>query len=208
MSNNSEEIEFKLITLGDSGVGKTSIIKRYAFNIFDENSLTTVGINYVRKDVTIKSKKKNIKIKLKLIDTAGQEKYKAITTAYFKNADGVFFVYSLEDELTFTNMKEWIKLFNENNGKSDIPKYLIGNKSDLKKEYDKVTIDEFIKNNFISKFYMTSALDKANIDEAVQKIVEEMYENYIKNGRNKKQKNIELKENKKKGNCLGCKADN
>jgi len=208
MSNNSEEIEFKLITLGDSGVGKTSIIKRYAFNIFDENSLTTVGINYVRKDVTIKSKKKNIKIKLKLIDTAGQEKYKAITTTYFKNADGVFFVYSLEDELTFTDMKEWIKLFNENNGKSDIPKYLIGNKSDLNKDYDRKTIDEFTNNNFISKFYMTSALDKTNIDEAVQKIVEEMYDNYIKNGRNKKQKNIELKENKKKGNCLGCKADN
>ena len=208
MSNNSEEIEFKLITLGDSGVGKTSIIKRYAFNIFDENSLTTVGINYVRKDVTIKSKKKNIKIKLKLIDTAGQEKYKAITTTYFKNADGVFFVYSLEDELTFTNMKEWIKLFRENNGKSDIPKFLIGNKSDLNKDYDSETIDEFIKNNFISKFYMTSALDKTNIDEAVQKIVEEMYDNYIKNERNKKQKNIELKENKKKGNCLGCKADN
>jgi len=208
MSNNSEEIEFKLITLGDSGVGKTSIIKRYAFNIFDENSLTTVGINYVRKDVTIKSKKKNIKIKLKLIDTAGQEKYKAITTTYFKNADGVFFVYSLENELTFTNMKEWIKLFRENNGKSDIPKFLIGNKSDLNKDYDSETIDEFIKNNFISKFYMTSALDKTNIDEAVQKIVEEMYENYIKNGRNKNQKNIELKKNKKKGNCVNCKADN
>ncbi len=208
MSNNSEEIEFKLITLGDSGVGKTSIIKRYAFNIFDENSLTTVGINYVFKDVTIKSKKKNIKIKLKLIDTAGQEKYKAITTTYFKNADGVFFVYSLENELTFTNMKEWIKLFRENNGKSDIPKFLIGNKSDLNKDYDSETIDEFIKNNFISKFYMTSALDKTNIDEAVQKIVEEMYENYIKNGRNKNQKNIELKKNKKKGNCVNCKADN
>ncbi len=208
MSNNSEEIEFKLITLGDSGVGKTSIIKKYAFNIFDENSLTTVGINYVFKDVTIKSKKKNIKIKLKLIDTAGQEKYKAITTTYFKNADGVFFVYSLEDELTFTNMKEWIKLFRENNGKSDIPKFLIGNKSDLNKDYDSETIDEFIKNNFISKFYMTSALDKTNIDEAVQKIVEEMYENYIKNGRNKNQKNIELKKNKKKGNCVNCKADN
>ena len=208
MSNNSEEIEFKLITLGDSGVGKTSIIKRYAFNIFDENSLTTVGINYVRKDVTIKSKKKNIKIKLKLIDTAGQEKYKAITTTYFKNADGVFFVYSLENELTFTNMKEWIKLFNENNGKSDIPKYLIGNKSDLNKDYDRKTIDEFTNNNFISKFYMTSALDKTNIDEAVQKIVEEMYENYIKNEKNKNQKNIELKKNKKKGNCVNCKADN
>ena len=208
MSNNKEEIQLKLITLGDPGVGKTSIIRRYAYNIFDENSLATVGINYVFKDVTIKSKKNNIKIKLKLIDTAGQEKYKAITTTYFKNADGVFFVYSLEDELTFTDMKEWIKLFNENNGKSDIPKYLIGNKSDLNKDYDRKAIDEFTNNNFISKFYMTSALDKTNIDEAVQKIVEEMYDNYIKNGRNKKQKNIELKENKKKGNCLGCKADN
>ena len=105
-------------------------------------------------------------------------------------------------------MKEWIKLFRENNGKSDIPKFLIGNKSDLNKDYDSETIDEFIKNNFISKFYMTSALDKTNIDEAVQKIVEEMYENYIKNGRNKNQKNIELKKNKKKGNCVNCKADN
>lgn len=207
MSNNSEEIELKLITLGDSGVGKTSIIKRYAYNIFDENSLTTVGLNYVFKDVTIKTQKKNIKIKLRLVDTAGQEKYKAITTTYFKNADGVFFVYSLEDESTFINMKEWIQLFKEKNGKSDIPKYLIGNKSDIKKDYDSKIIDEFTKNNFISGFYTTSALNKTNIDEAIQKIVEEMYTNYIQSGRNKKQNNIKLEKNKKKGNCIKCKGD-
>lgn len=207
MSNTSEEIELKLITLGDSGVGKTSIIKRYAYNIFDENSLTTVGLNYVFKDVTIKTQKKNIKIKLRLVDTAGQEKYKAITTTYFKNADGVFFVYSLEDESTFINMKEWIQLFKEKNGKSDIPKYLIGNKSDIKKDYDSKIIDEFTKNNFISGFYTTSALNKTNIDEAIQKIVEEMYTNYIQSGRNKKQNNIKLEKNKKKGNCIKCKGD-
>ena len=104
-------------------------------------------------------------------------------------------------------MKEWIQLFKEKNGKSDIPKYLIGNKSDIKKDYDSKIIDEFTKNNFISGFYTTSALNKTNIDEAIQKIVEEMYTNYIQSGRNKKQNNIKLEKNKKKGNCIKCKGD-
>ena len=141
MSKN--EIMFKVITLGDSGVGKTSIIRRYANNIFDENVLSTIGVGFAFKEVELSNKKK---IKLKLIDTAGQEKFKSLAKSYFKNVDGVLFVYSFEILESFQNLKEWIKLFNSNHyGKNGIPMFLVGNKSDLEEKDDVEKNEKLVK---------------------------------------------------------------
>jgi len=122
-----EEVKnFNIITLGDSGVGKTSIIKRFCENKFDDNNQSTIGISFTNKEIIVNKKDK---IKLKLIDTCGQEKYRALSTVYFKNTDIVLFIFSMNDQESFDTIKYWMELFKNNNNKEeDIPKYLVGTK--------------------------------------------------------------------------------
>ena len=105
MSKAPNEIVFNVITLGDSGVGKTSLLRRYLYGLYDDNSMSTIGLNFSFKEIVLDNKKK---VKLKLIDTGGQEKYRAIAKTYFKNADGVLFVYSIDNVDSFNNIKKWI----------------------------------------------------------------------------------------------------
>ena len=209
MSKN--EIMYKIITLGDSGVGKTSIIRRYANNIFDESILSTVGVGFAFKEIELTNKKK---IKLKLIDTAGQEKFKSLAKSYFKNVDGVLFVYSFDINESFENLKEWIQLFNSNhNGKSGIPMALVGNKSDLEEEEEVEKNDKLVK-DFLKdykddlKFYKTSAKDNISINELFMELAEKIYN--LNNGKKNKdgQNVVKLKNfgNDNKG-CLGCKRN-
>ena len=98
---------FRIITLGDSFVGKTSIIKTLANNNFNSETFSTIGINYHIKEFTMDD---NHKIGLKVIDTCGQEKYRSLSKSYFKNVDAVLFVFSLIDKESFDNIKYWIEL--------------------------------------------------------------------------------------------------
>ena len=103
---------FNVITIGDPNVGKTSILLRYIQNKFYENTLQTVGFDKNYKDLTLKNGKK---IKLCVLDTAGQEKYTSMNKSYVKNVDGVLFVFDLSEKATFFNIKNWLSFFNENN---------------------------------------------------------------------------------------------
>ena len=196
MSKSKENADtMRVITLGESGVGKTSIIRRYIHNIFDENNLSTIGLNFSFKEVKLKNGKS---INIKLIDTAGQEKYKALAKSYFKNADAVLFVFAINDKHSFDNIKNWINLFNENhNGKEGIPMYLIGNKSDQEREVQKEVIDEFIIENKY-KYFETSAKENIGIDELFQELSEDLYKILIETGGKKSQNTQTL--NKFKGN--------
>ena len=114
---------FPIITLGESGVGKTSIINRFTKDYFDENNVSTIGVNFSKKELAINE---NEKIILKLIDTCGQEKYRSLTRSYFKNTDVVLFVFRLDDKDTFDTIKDWMELFKSNNNKEgEILKYLV-----------------------------------------------------------------------------------
>ena len=114
-----EELVFKVITIGDSSVGKTSIIRRYIYNVFDDNTMSTIGLTFCFKEVKLKNGKK---VQLKLVDTAGQEKYNALTKSYFKNVDGVLFIFDFNNLESFQNIEKWINLFEENNNGKGIPK--------------------------------------------------------------------------------------
>jgi len=202
-----KEIMFKVITLGDSGVGKTSIIRRFANNIFDENMLSTVGVGFAFKEVELQNKKT---IKLKLIDTAGQEKFRSLAKSYFKNVDGVLFVYSFDISESFENLKEWIELFNTNhNGKAGIPKLLIGNKSDLeieeevKKKNEKL-VEAFLQEYKDLKYYKTSAKDNISINELFKELAEKMYVDYGKGGEKSQNAQLVDKFDNKKGHCKNC----
>ena len=130
---------FNVITIGDSHVGKTSILLRYTQNKFYENTQPTLGFEKSYKDLILKNGKK---IRLCVLDTAGQEKYKSMNKSYVKNVDGVLFVFDLSEKATFFNIKNWLSFFNENNANLKmIPKYLIGNKKDLPKEVNNDMIE-------------------------------------------------------------------
>ena len=195
----SEEsyITFKIITVGESGVGKTSIFRRFVYSTFEENTLTTLGLQFSFKDVTLSSGQK---IQLKLINTAGEEKYRSLSKSYFKNADVALFVFSLNNIDTFEHINDWVDLFKENHDKVDkIPKYLIGNKNDLEQKVDQGKIDELTQ-NLGYKYISSSALNNNNIEYLFNDISETVFKTYKPD---KNQNKIKLK-NKKPVKTINC----
>ena len=166
--NNEDEdkniIIFNVITLGDSGVGKTSIIKRYVYNKFELDNISTIGINFAFKKIKLKN---NQKVKIKLIDTAGQEKYRSLNKTYFKNAEAVLYVFSHDKENSLENIKIWKKLFNENNILKNIPEYLIRNKIDLLEEDN---LEEEEKSKIEEKYSEESLKDFINENNTIKDI--------------------------------------
>jgi len=197
---NERNLTFKIITLGDSGVGKTSIINRYVNNTFNDNTASTIGMNNQKKDVFFNKKEK---VSLHLIDTCGQEKYRALTRSYLQNTDAVLFVFAFNDKESFDNIKEWMNLFYENNKIKEKPQILLGNKSDLKSEIDENLIDEFVKNNNI-KYIKTSAKDKININESIEEMGKILYQKYDPSKSQLNKIIISYKDQKKKPKCFLC----
>jgi small GTP-binding protein len=199
MSKASNEIVFNLITLGDSGVGKTSLYRRFLYNLYDDNTISTIGLSFAFKEVILDNKKK---VKLKLIDTGGQEKYRAIAKTYFKNAEGVLFVYSIDDVESFNNIKDWIILFNENNnGKKGIPQILVETKNDLERKVNEEESKKFANDNKLI-LISTSAKTNKNVDDLFKEMAENIYKVYSKTA-NSKQKNLQLENEPKRegGHC-------
>ena len=191
MSIEDEEYDvlFKLVIIGDSGVGKTNILSRYLNDEFSLTSKATVGVEFGSTMV-----KKNGKlIKLQIWDTAGQERYKSITTSYYKGAKGAFVVYDITNKKTFKNIDKWI-LELKANGSEDILIILIGNKLDLEKNRE-VNAEEVKKKaeELNAAYFETSALNGSNIEHAFDVIVEEMFNRFGK-------EEIEKKEGKEKNN--------
>ena len=125
---NNEKKLFKIITLGDSGVGKTCILRRFVTGKFDKNTLSMIGFETSSKEIVLKD---GTKVALQLIDTAGQENYHALATTYIRNSDGVLFVFSHDSRESFNNIKKWLMSFKDNNQDIDFdkefPAFLVGN---------------------------------------------------------------------------------
>ena len=202
-----DEIEFKIITLGDSGVGKTSIIKRFISGKFDMKTISTIGFGTFSKEITLKN---GTKIKLCLIDTAGQENYQALSATYIKNTDGVLFVFAHNNKDSFINIKKWLDNFKENNKDIDfnnmLPAYLVGNKCDLEHAMDDDEIQDVKKDNNFYGYIDTSAKD----DIGINRVFDEMGEMLIKiYGKRKKGHNVKLaaKVKKRANGCSLCQPD-
>ena len=190
--------EFKIVTIGDSQVGKTSIIKRYIDNKFHYNTVSTIGIFNSQKKIILKNGEEII---LKLVDTAGQERYNSLSKNFFRNTHAVLFVFSFDSPKSFKNLGKWIKLFNEENtNQKKIVLYLIGNKKDLKKEVDEDEISFFLEDNNEFFYKETSAKEEDNhINELFQEIGEKLYE-INKKYKNSNKKEIKISEHKEKIN--------
>ena len=154
-------------------------------------------MNLLKKKITLKNNKE---ITLQLVDTAGQERYKSIGKNYFKNADGVLFVFALNNSQSFENIPNWMKIFDESSNEAlKIPKNLVGNKKDLEYniEVNEDMINEFLKknNNFIYKA-VSAKEDNNEIQDLFQEIAERLYEEDIKNGHSKNKTTVKLTKDK------------
>ena len=119
----------KIVIVGDSGVGKTNLLSRFSVNKFEENTRNTIGVDFTAVDLQISEKS----VKAQFWDTAGQEKYRSIASAYYKNAQGVVMVYDMTRRETFENIENWWKELKEQ-GDPSINMILVGNKADLLEE--------------------------------------------------------------------------
>ena len=133
-----EKIEYKFILIGNSGVGKTSILRFLSTGEFPEDTISTIGVDKKTLNVSIEVDEKNKKIKkdfiISLFDTAGQEKFRSVARNYYKGSDGILLLYDITDKVSFENLEMWIDNITDSLGKKVDEKYviiLIGNKLDL-----------------------------------------------------------------------------
>ena len=183
MSTNYEYI-FKIVVIGDSGVGKSQLIERYARNSFNFESKSTIGVEFSTKVINVDK----TRIKLQLWDTAGQERYRAITSAYYRGAVGVIVCFDITKKNSFDNIfKEngWLKEAQTNNTEAEY--ILIGTKTDLKHIRD-VNYDDASEaaksQNF--DYYETSSLDNTGIDDMFYNIAKKILD------KKEKEKEIEI----------------
>ena len=195
-SNKKEKqkiFEAHLVTLGDGQVGKTSLIIRYIDNSFSANYLSTIGIDSKIKKVNLANGEE---IKVKISDTAGQERFKSIASNYMKKANGVVLVYDITNINSFKGIDRWIsEISNDSNNAK--PMILIGNKADMedKREVSKKEGEELAKKYADGiHFYETSCKTGDNVDIAITDLVNQIYNKF--SGNTLDNENIQINKNK------------
>jgi small GTP-binding protein len=161
-------ISLKILLIGDSHVGKTSLLLKYVDDFFPEEHIATIGIEYKDKIIN----KDGYNIRLQIWDTAGQERFNSITKNIYRNTNGVLFVYDVTNRKSYNSMKNWIK--DTEKIDKDIKGIILANKIDL--EEREVNTDELeeLGNKMNMKFLETSAKDNINVKEAFILLVEEL----------------------------------
>ncbi|KAG6492264.1 hypothetical protein ZIOFF_047218 [Zingiber officinale] len=162
---------FKIVLIGDSGVGKSNILSRFTRNEFSLDSKSTIGVEFATKTLQIEGKT----VKAQIWDTAGQERYRAITSAYYRGAVGALLVYDITKKQTFDNMQRWLHELRDH-ADSNIVVMMAGNKSDLThlRAVSESEGQEYAEKEELS-FLETSALGSENIEKAFQTILTEIY---------------------------------
>ncbi|XP_023811563.1 ras-related protein Rab-8B [Oryzias latipes] len=164
---------FKLLLIGDSGVGKTCLLFRFSEDSFNTTFISTIGIDFKIRTIELDGKR----VKLQIWDTAGQERFRTITTAYYRGAMGIMLVYDICNEKSFDNIKNWIRNIEEH-ASSDVEKMILGNKCDMtdrrqvsKDRGEKLAIDYRVK------FLETSAKSSLNVEEAFYTMARDILHN-------------------------------
>ena len=204
-NNSEDEKEIKVILLGNSGVGKTSIINRYANNVYNSNCETTLGSTYSTREVI----KDNVVYKLNLWDTTGQEKYHSITNLFIKGSSIVILVYSIDLLSSFEGLNYWYNSIKENLEGNNYVLAVVGSKSDLINEEEEVVSEDEAKKfakerNALFKL-VSSKEDPVGINNLFDMLLDELIRmNYITVKDSyviKRKKHKDDKEKKKKKCC-------
>mmetsp|Transcript_57934 Transcript_57934/g.116146 ORF Transcript_57934/g.116146 Transcript_57934/m.116146 type:complete len:216 (+) Transcript_57934:60-707(+) len=163
---------FKVVLLGDSNVGKSNLLSRFTRDEFDQESRSTIGVEFASKTVTVNGKV----MKAQIWDTAGQERYHAIAGAYYRGAVGALLVYDISKRSSFDSLDRWLKELRDRTDQ-DIVVLVVGNKSDLheQREVSQQEAQALVESNRLSSCMETSALDSTNVEEAFMRILADIY---------------------------------
>lgn len=161
----------KILLLGDSGVGKSSLIVRWTHDTFSPSLASTVGVNFKNKKIAYKGEC----LQVQVWDTAGQEQFHKITTSYYKGAQGIMLVYDVADANSLANVEYWIKNI-KTHASDSVHVVLVGNKIDLRhadpdKKYIDMNRGKEISHKFGVPFFETSAKDSSNVEHAFMTLV-------------------------------------
>jgi len=162
---------FKVVLIGDSGVGKSNLLSRFTRNEFSMDTKSTIGVEFATRTVNVDGKT----VKAQIWDTAGQERYRAITAAYYRGAVGALLVYDISKQATYANVQRWLKELRDH-ADANIVISLVGNKCDLK-HLRAVSTEEaqaFSEENNLA-FIETSAQDATNVEQAFQNNLTEIF---------------------------------
>mmetsp|Transcript_41595 Transcript_41595/g.104902 ORF Transcript_41595/g.104902 Transcript_41595/m.104902 type:complete len:209 (+) Transcript_41595:73-699(+) len=157
---------WKILIIGDSGVGKSCMLVRFVDNTFSESFISTLGVDFKFRTIDVDGKK----VKLQIWDTAGQERFRTVTSSYYHGANGVLVVYDITDPVSFNNVRQWLQEI-ERYAAENVATILIGNKSDLE-EKRAVPVSEakaFAEANGLT-YLETSAKDSTNVETAFHQL--------------------------------------
>ncbi|CAK5078397.1 unnamed protein product [Meloidogyne enterolobii] len=173
MTSREDEYDylFKVVLIGDSGVGKSNLLSRFTRNEFNLESRSTIGVEFATRSIQVDGKT----VKAQIWDTAGQERYRAITSAYYRGAVGALLVYDIAKHVTYESVDRWLKELRDH-ADQNIVIMLVGNKSDLR-HLRAVPTEEaraYAERNQLS-FIETSALDSTNVEAAFTNSLTEIY---------------------------------
>jgi Ras-related protein Rab-1A len=191
--------------LGDAGVGKSSIILRYTKNEFNSQMVSSIGVDFKTKDIIVNNKK----VKLQLWDTAGHERFRTITTSYYRGAHGIATVFDLTNRESFEHVEKWLEEINKY-AKENVMRFLIGNKSDLVNERQ-VSYEEVraLANKLNIYYVETSAKNNINVSDFFQ-IATKDYLNKYDFKKDKEMAGVSLDSKKlnvtrnKQNGCIAC----
>jgi len=161
---------FKLLLIGDSGVGKSCLLLRFADDTYTESYISTIGVDFKIRTIELDGKT----IKLQIWDTAGQERFRTITSSYYRGAHGIIVVYDITDAQTFASVKQWLSEI-ERFACENVNRLLVGNKCDMKdkRKVESATAKEFADSLGIP-FIETSAKNALNVEVAFTTMASEI----------------------------------
>ncbi|KAI8070193.1 GTPase Ypt3 [Thamnidium elegans] len=165
---NSYDYVFKLVVVGDSGVGKTNLMSRFVHDTFDFASKSTIGLDLTIKNMVVKNKR----VRAQIWDTAGQERYRSITKRYYRGSVGALLVYDITKRESFTSISRWLNELKINEAHPDSIIMLIGNKSDLEsnRKVSQQEAMDYAESNGLM-FMETSALESINVEKAFESLI-------------------------------------
>jgi small GTP-binding protein len=163
--------EYKVVLLGDAGVGKSSISQRYCYNLFADTYAVTIGGAYLNKTVTLKN---GTSVKLHLWDTGGEERFRSMAPLYYRDASAAILVYDVQDAKTFKNLEYWIKELEGKVKQDKLILALAGNKADVEPKAITTQSAKVFAETSRMIFYETSAKTGAGIDELFQQLAESL----------------------------------
>lgn len=171
MDSNDILTTLKILIIGESGVGKSSLLLRFCEDTFDPEQSATIGVDFKVKTITVEGNK----AKLAIWDTAGQERFRTLTPSYYRGAQGVILVYDVCNQDSFNKLEAWLNELETFSTKHEIVKMLVGNKIDLEKR--QVTREDGLR--FARKHHMLFIESSAKTREGVQCAFEELVEKII-----------------------------